>query len=223
MPADEFRGLKESIKKNGLLNPIITYCGEILDGAHRYRACQELKIEPVLEEFKGKDAFAYVFDANIKRRQLSPSHRAVLAERLRNIKNGKHKDSETDDGLPAVSMSEAAKLLSVSTASISSVRKIRKADATLIPLVTEGDMTVHAALEEVKRIEEKNKVVQALRKIGNEKLANKVAGGSASVEDGIKAIKKMQSEEIAKKEERVSKQKNMCRRDRTQSAFFIYE
>ena len=39
MPAGEFRGLKESIKTNGLLNPIITRCGEILDEAHRYRAC----------------------------------------------------------------------------------------------------------------------------------------------------------------------------------------
>lgn len=28
---------------------------------------------------------------------------------------------------------------------------------------------------------------------------------------------------VIEKEERVSKQKNMCRRDRTQSAFFIYE
>ena len=39
MPGDEFKGLKESIKSNGLLNPIVTYQGEILDGAHRYRAC----------------------------------------------------------------------------------------------------------------------------------------------------------------------------------------
>ena len=39
MPAGEFRGLKESIKSNGLLNPIITRCGEILDATHRYRAC----------------------------------------------------------------------------------------------------------------------------------------------------------------------------------------
>lgn len=39
IPAGEFRGLKESIKTSGLLNPIVTYQGEILDGAHRYRAC----------------------------------------------------------------------------------------------------------------------------------------------------------------------------------------
>ena len=45
---EEFQSLKQSIKEvNGLYVPIIVnQDGIILDGHHRYKACQELGIEP---------------------------------------------------------------------------------------------------------------------------------------------------------------------------------
>ena len=57
---EEYESLKQSIKENGLWVPIVVNNdGVILDGHHRYKACQELgiKIEPykmVRKEFEDK-------------------------------------------------------------------------------------------------------------------------------------------------------------------------
>jgi ParB-like chromosome segregation protein Spo0J len=43
---EEYESLKESIKQNGLWVPIIVNSqGVILDGHHRYKACQELELK----------------------------------------------------------------------------------------------------------------------------------------------------------------------------------
>lgn len=206
MPADEFRGLKESIKKNGLLNPVVTYKGEILDGAHRYRACQQLKVEPLLREFDGDDAFGFVFDQNIKRRQLSPSQRAVIAAGLANIKNGGKKNGKTENGLPSVTLAEASKLLNVSVRNVSNVKRIMKVDSTLVPMISDGEMTVTAALEEVEKMEVKAQLVSRLHDVGQSDLASKVECGIKSVAQGVKvleSIEEAQAVEAAKNVEPV--------------------
>lgn len=196
MPADEFRGLKESIKVNGQLHPVVTYEGKILDGAHRYRACTELGVDVVVEEFKGKDAFAFVFDANIKRRQLSVGQRACLAAKLVNIKKGGKKNGKTTNGLPSVSLPDAAKLLGICSRLIGSVKRIRKADEDLVTLIEEGEMTVGAALEEAKLVEEKVRVVKELHDEGDSDLAAKVECGIKTVEQGIKELAKIHDRKL---------------------------
>ena len=71
---EEFESLKQSIKKaNGLYVPIIVnQDGIILDGHHRYKACQELGIEPetIVKEFSDKlEEQLFVIDCNLIRRQ----------------------------------------------------------------------------------------------------------------------------------------------------------
>ncbi len=44
----EFQRLKESIEEIGQLEPILVYRGRIVDGRHRYWACQSLGIENIL-------------------------------------------------------------------------------------------------------------------------------------------------------------------------------
>jgi ParB-like chromosome segregation protein Spo0J len=39
MPENEFEQFKESMRHQGLLEPIIIYQNKILDGVHRCRAC----------------------------------------------------------------------------------------------------------------------------------------------------------------------------------------
>ena len=46
MEGKEFDDLKEDIKKNGLLEPILLYKEQIIDGRNRFRACKDLEIEP---------------------------------------------------------------------------------------------------------------------------------------------------------------------------------
>ena len=82
--------LKQFIKKeNGLYVPIIVnQNGIILDGHHRYKACQELGIEPKtsVREFKDKlDEQLFVIDCNLIRRQLNNFQRTELALRSKPI------------------------------------------------------------------------------------------------------------------------------------------
>src|SRR5205814_501562 len=51
MSAEEKRDLAADIKRNGLLEPIITYDGKILDGVHRAAACLNAGREPRYLEF----------------------------------------------------------------------------------------------------------------------------------------------------------------------------
>src|SRR5215211_6089649 len=84
LSVEEYKSLKQSIKKeNGLYVPIIVnQNGIILDGHHRYKACQELGIEPktLVREFKDKlDEQLFVIDCNLIRRQLNNFQRTELA------------------------------------------------------------------------------------------------------------------------------------------------
>lgn len=81
LPPDEYVVLRESIRANGQLVPIIVWRGQILDGRHRHRACLELGIEPRLEEFPGDEeqALRAAIVANLRRRHLAPSQVAAIA------------------------------------------------------------------------------------------------------------------------------------------------
>jgi len=82
MQPDDYNRLKDDLATNGYdpKNPIYTYQGEILDGWNRYRACGELKMQPVYREFTGTDAQAlnFVMRTN-KRRNLNSSQWAAIA------------------------------------------------------------------------------------------------------------------------------------------------
>src|ERR671910_457910 len=84
LSVEEYKSLKQSIKKeNGLYIPIIVNKnGIILDGHHRYKACQELGIEPkiLVREFEDKlEEQLFVIDCNLIRRQLNNFQRTDLA------------------------------------------------------------------------------------------------------------------------------------------------
>jgi hypothetical protein len=74
--------LAADIKKNGLLLPIFTYKGQILDGRHRYKPCQIAGIEPRFEEFTGDDPVAFVDSMNDKRRHLTTAERKKVAAEI---------------------------------------------------------------------------------------------------------------------------------------------
>jgi ParB-like chromosome segregation protein Spo0J len=49
----EYEGLRNSIARFGQLEPIVVYQGMIFDGRHRWRALQELKLEPKTVTYAG--------------------------------------------------------------------------------------------------------------------------------------------------------------------------
>ena len=75
----DYETLKADIAENGLLAEIwLDKKGRIIDGRHRYRACKELKIEPVFveTEYEEHDIPGLVVALNMRRRHLNESQRA---------------------------------------------------------------------------------------------------------------------------------------------------
>ena len=83
LPEMDYQELKRSIKENGLWQPlIINPKGIILDGHHRFKACQELGIEPnwIVKTFDNDlHEKLFVIDCNLKRRHLNVFQRIELA------------------------------------------------------------------------------------------------------------------------------------------------
>jgi ParB-like chromosome segregation protein Spo0J len=81
----EFNLLKQSIKEDGLHIPIIiNKRGIILDGHHRFRACNELGIKPkyYAMEFKDLEEKQFVIEFNLRRRQLNSFQRVEMGYTL---------------------------------------------------------------------------------------------------------------------------------------------
>lgn len=80
---EEFDKLVNSIQENGLVEPIALWRGEIIDGRHRYKACQQLGIESRVVELEDDiDPIAYIIAKNEVRRHLTTSQRAMIAYKL---------------------------------------------------------------------------------------------------------------------------------------------
>lgn len=78
LEGEEFAKLVEDVRAQGLLEPIVTCKGKILDGANRFRACKKAGVKPRFEKFDGNGALAYVISKNIHRRHLTADQRALI-------------------------------------------------------------------------------------------------------------------------------------------------
>ncbi len=79
MTDDEFAKLQEDIREHGLIEPIVLYENKVLDGRHRYQACQQAGVVPRFEPYTGDDPVSFVVAKNLHRRHLNASQRAMLA------------------------------------------------------------------------------------------------------------------------------------------------
>ena len=81
MDEESLNKLADSIRKNGLRDPIHTYEGKIIDGRNRYLACQQCGVEPRFVEWEEEESLtAFVIDKNAERRHLDAGQRAMLAK-----------------------------------------------------------------------------------------------------------------------------------------------
>lgn len=76
MDAESFRELVASVRVDGVDNPIVLYDGEVLDGWHRYNACQLAGIDCPAIQYDGDDPAGFVIRANRMRRHLTPAERS---------------------------------------------------------------------------------------------------------------------------------------------------
>jgi hypothetical protein len=81
----EHTKLSRDIRRRGLLNPILIYHGEILDGRNRLKACKEVGVKPRFQvvdfdlDEHGITPLEYVVSQNLRRRHLSASQQAWSA------------------------------------------------------------------------------------------------------------------------------------------------
>lgn len=154
--------LADDIAANGLRTPIVIDEDEmILDGRNRAAACVIAGVDPVYEPFVGNDEakLAFVISANIHRRHLDSSQRAVVAAKLKPIFEAqaakRQKDSlkkgtkkPVPENLPerGDARDKAGQAMNVSGKSVDMAAKvIAKAVPEITQAVERGEVAVSAA------------------------------------------------------------------------------
>ena len=83
MPESEIQELADSIKKKGLKHAIALYQGMVLDGWHRYLACEIAGVSPRFYDYNGSDPVGEARALNLHRRHiLNAGQRALIEVRL---------------------------------------------------------------------------------------------------------------------------------------------
>lgn len=138
MPDEEFAEFKADVSKRGLLDPGVLYQGMVLDGRHRRRACDELKVEFRTTEYTGDDPVGFVASKNIRRRHMDTSQRAMSAAKIAEWQRGQSTAPTTQ--------AEAAAAMNVSERSVSSASKVlRDGIPELAEAVQSGKASISAA------------------------------------------------------------------------------
>ena len=140
MSVAELEQLEEDIKAKGLQHKIMLYQGKILDGRHRYEICKKLGLEGDFQDYNGDDPLGYVVTANLCRRHLSDSQRAIIAARLMekgwasaNLRSDKKSE-------------RAAAALNVKPRTVESAANVLKSGIPpLVQAVSNGEISVNAA------------------------------------------------------------------------------
>ena len=153
MEGTELTELSADIKKNGLIDPIWLYENKILDGRNRYRACQEVGVEPRFQSYPGNDPLQQVISLNLHRRHLNESQRAVVAARLANMQVGDNQYSGSAN-MPTLSQSQAAKMLNVSERMVRTVKAIEREAPERLSEINLGKETATKIYKLIKRSED---------------------------------------------------------------------
>lgn len=138
----EFDELVADIRERGLHEPIVVLEDMILDGRNRYRACMAAGVEPIFSVYTGDDPVGYVISANLRRRHLDESQRAMVAARLATLKLG---DNQHSEGLP---IGRGSELLNVGERTVARAREVQEhGTPELVHAVERGAVSVSAAAD----------------------------------------------------------------------------
>jgi ParB-like chromosome segregation protein Spo0J len=151
LDGQEFDDLCRDIAANGLLEPIWTYQGQILDGRNRYRACVKVGVKPQFRDYTGDNPLSFVISLNLKRRHLNESQRAVIAARLANMRQGERTDLVSID--TKLSIEQAADLLNVGRATVARVKAVEREAPELVEKIERGEMTAHEAEKAIRQMQ----------------------------------------------------------------------
>ena len=159
MSEKEFESLCENVRSRGLLEPIWTFKGRIIDGRNRYNACLRTGIEPRFREWDGVGSLIeFVISLNLERRMLTDWQRSMVAAKLVSIRQGERTDLSPDGD--KLSQADAAGLLRVSKRSVERAGKINSDGITeLVEKVEAGEISVTQGAEIARLPEIKQKQI----------------------------------------------------------------
>lgn len=177
MSADEFDALCSDIRENGLREAIWTHEDAIIDGRNRFNACIKTGKEPRYRAWDGVGSLTgFVVSLNLKRRHLSESQRAMVAQKLATWVSGDNQFKKLGEGsqiCEPISQSVAAEMLNVSPRLVSSARKIvRDGVPEIAAMVESGEMQVSEAAEIVELPQGKQKRIIKRGRSARRKLLN---------------------------------------------------
>jgi hypothetical protein len=146
---EEFTQLVESIKTEGLLEPIVVWQGKIVDGRHRHLACKEARVQPEYTYLPDDWSFDKVKNRvvalNVLRRHLTTGQRALVAAALATMTVGRNWESNRTNSSNNKSNKQTANQLSVGTTAVKTAKNIKKDTPDLAEKVNRGEMSLHAA------------------------------------------------------------------------------
>jgi len=183
MSPDEYSDLLTDVKEHGVREPVAFWCGKLVDGRHRLKAATEAGfVCPRVDLDPEEDPIAWVTSANLKRRNLSASERAVLSAKMTGMKHGTNQYSkmvetpraeflrrsvdvfkgkeDTPVGVssssPPVTIEQAAKAVGVSPRSVNRAKAVLKSgNKEVIEKLESGQISLREAEDAVKPKEEK--------------------------------------------------------------------
>jgi hypothetical protein len=155
MGESDLSELAADISLNGLRAPITIHEGKILDGRNRYKACGIAKVAPRFRDLNGDgDPLAFIISANITRRHLTESQRAIIAAKLVGMNRGG--DRKSEGRAEGRTLQQAADAVSVSRRSAATAKQVLKeAPPQEVEKIERGEKTVTQVARETKAKKEK--------------------------------------------------------------------
>jgi hypothetical protein len=172
---DDLKALAEDIKVNGLQSPVVVdQAGRLVDGRNRLAACDMVQVEPEWRVIQDVDAEAFIWGANVKRRQMTKGQIAMVAAM----------NLSTDSVL-----AKAAQAAGISKQYMSSALLIKQYAIDLADQVIIGDLKFDTAFssakERKKAAEWRDDGMRMLREVAPD-LADRVRDEEISFEEAKK-------------------------------------
>lgn len=142
----EIEALAMDIEQNGQREKAMMYEGMVLDGWHRYLACEKADLPFHAEEFDGEDPVAFVISHNLHRRHLTGSQRAQAVVKASEWRANGHRSTSAPGA--ELTSEEMAQTAEVSPRTIEHAKTAERAG--LGDAVREGQVSAKRAAEVAK-------------------------------------------------------------------------
>lgn len=181
---EEYKGLEESILKDGCRDALVLWGDILIDGHNRYEICtrHNIPFKAVQKEFASRDdVVIWIIKNQFGRRNLPAYERAKLALRLKPViaekakeKQAEYHGNQYESGLsqksvevqkPIDTQKELAKVAGVSHDTIAKVEKIeQKATPEIKTQLQTGEISINQAYKTVKKEENRQKRQENIEK-----------------------------------------------------------